>query len=94
MKVLEVFYTCLVRQVNEGVREQCLMNSKTEFHQHPVVRIIPVRGLQEEQGEAAGGQAQGGGRGGGGQWRGGRARGRGMVHKGSDSRFVRRIFNF
>ena len=58
MKVLGVFYTCLVRQVNEGVkiqksRAQCLMNSKTEFHQHPVVRVIPVRGLQEEQGEAA-----------------------------------------
>ena len=84
MKVLGVFYTCLVRQVNEGVRiqksrAQCLMNSKTEFHQHPVVRIIPVRGLQEEQGEAAGGQAQGGGRGGRGQWREGRARGRGMA---------------
>ena len=84
MKVSGVFYTCLVRQVNEGVRiqksrAQCLMNSKTEFHQHPVVRIIPVRGLQEEQGEAAGGQAQGRGRGGRGQWRGGRARGRGMA---------------
>ena len=84
MKVLGVFYTCLVRQVNEGVRiqksrAQCLMNSKTEFHQHPVVRIIPVRGLQEEQGEAAGGQAQGRGRGGRGQWRGWRARGRGMA---------------
>ena len=84
MKVLGVFYTCLVRQVNEGVRiqksrAQCLMNSKTEFPQHPVVRIIPVRGLQEEQGEAAGGQAQGRGRGGRGQWRGGRARGRGMA---------------
>ena len=33
------------------------MNSKTEFHQHPVVRIIPLRGLQEEQGEA--GEARG-----------------------------------
>ena len=84
MKVLGVFYTCLVRQVNEGVRiqksqAQCLMNSKTEFHQHPVVRIIPVRGLQEEQGEAERGQAQGRGRGGRGQWRGGRARGRGVA---------------
>ena len=70
MKVLGVFYTCLVRQVNEGVRiktskAHCVMNSKSEFHQHPVVRIIPLRGLQEEQGEAGAGQGQGraGGRG-------------------------------
>ena len=58
IKVPGVLYTCLVRQVNKGVkiqksRAQCLMNSKTEFHQHPVVRVVPVRGLQEEQGEAA-----------------------------------------
>ena len=69
MKVLGVFYICLVRQVNEGVRiqksrAQCLMNSKTEFYQHPVVRVVPVRGLQAEKGGAAGGQDQGRGRGG------------------------------
>ena len=87
MKVLRVFYTCLVRQVNEGVRIQrskalCVMNSKLKFHQHPVVRIIPLRGLQEEQGEAGAGQRQGmaGGRGrggGSGQRRGRGARGLG-----------------
>ena len=90
MKVLGVFYTCLVRQVNEGVRiqksrAQCLMNSKTEFHQHPVVRVVPVRGLLKEKGEAAGGQVQsrgrGGrtGRGGRGLWRGGRGRSRSVA---------------
>ena len=82
MKVLGVFYTCLVQQVNEGVRMQrskahCVMNSKTEFQQHPVMRIIPLRGLQEEQGEAGAGQRQGmaGGRGRGRGW--GQRRGRG-----------------
>ena len=81
MEVLGVFYTCLVRQVNEGVRIQrskahCVMNSKSEFHQHPVVRIAPLRGIQEEQGEA-GQQRQGRGRGRGrGQERGQRMAGR------------------
>ena len=75
MKVLGVFYTCLVRQVNEGVqiqrsRAQCLMNSKSEFHKHPVVRIVPLRGLREEQGEARAGERQGRGT--------GRGRGRGQ----------------
>ena len=46
----------MARQVNEGVRinrskADCLMNSKSEFHQHPVVRVVPTRGLQQEQGE-------------------------------------------
>ena len=31
------------------------MNSKAEFHQHPVVRVVPTRGLQKEPGELAGG---------------------------------------
>ena len=35
------------------------MNSKSEFHQHPVVRVVPMRGLQQEQGEDQGGRAQG-----------------------------------
>ena len=56
-----------------------------EFHQHPVVRVVPVSGLLEEQGEAAGGQVQrrgrGGrtGRGGRGLWRRGRGRGRSVA---------------
>ena len=47
----------------------CVMNSKSEFHHHPVVRIVPFRELQEEQGEARAGQRLGRGR--------GRGRGRG-----------------
>ena len=29
----------------------CLMNSKTEFHQAPIVRVVPTTGLQELQEE-------------------------------------------
>ena len=64
MKVLDTFQSSMARQVNEGVRikrskADCLMNSKSEFHQHPVVRVVPMRGLQQEQGEDQGGRAQG-----------------------------------
>ena len=77
MTVLKIHRTALVRQVNEAVRiiiskAECIMNSKTEWHQAPLVRIIPVSGLQEEQGTARGSLQQGGERG-----RGGRGRGRG-----------------
>ena len=46
----------MATQVNEGVRikrskADTLMNSKSEFHQHPVVRVVPMRGIQQEQGE-------------------------------------------
>ena len=48
------------------------MNSKTEFHQAPLVRIVPMTGLQEEQGTGRGslqpggvGRRRGGQRGGG-----------------------------
>ena len=56
MKVLDTFQSSMARQVNEGVRikrskADCLMNSKSEFHQHPV-------DASQEQGED-----QGGGRG-------------------------------
>ena len=59
MEVLGSFQSAMARQVNEGVRIQrskadCQMNSKSEFHQHPVVRVVPVRGLQQEQGEDRG----------------------------------------
>ena len=55
-KVLGSFQSSMARQVNEGVRikrskADCLMNSKSEFHQHPVVRVVPMRGIQQEQGE-------------------------------------------
>ena len=67
MKVLDTFQSSMARQVNEGVRikrskADCLMNSKSEFHQHPVVRVVPMRGIQLEQGEAVE-QRRGGGRG-------------------------------
>ena len=64
MKVLDSFQSSMARQVKEGVRinrskADCLMNSKSEFHQHPVVRVVPMRGLQQEQGEDQGGRGQG-----------------------------------
>ena len=80
MKALRSFTSCLVRQVNEAVRIEmstadCMLYSKSEFHQAPLVRVVPVVGLREEQGvEEQGGGVQGGGRG---RGRGGRARGRG-----------------
>ena len=52
MKPTNVFGSCLVRQVNEAVRIEmskadCVMNSKSEFHQAPLVRVVPVNGLVE-----------------------------------------------
>ena len=75
MKVLESFQSAMARQVNEGVRikrskADCVMNSKSEFHQHPVVRVVPMRGIQQEQGEE-----QRGGRGRGQRGRGQRRQG-------------------
>ena len=54
MKQTNVFKSCLTRQVNEAVRIEmstadCVMNSKAEFHQAPLVRVVPVTGLLEEQ---------------------------------------------
>ena len=54
MKSLGVFKSCLTRQVNEAVRigmskADCVLNSKSEFHQAPLVRVVPVTGLIEEQ---------------------------------------------
>ena len=68
MKVVGRFYSCLVRQVNEAVRIEmsvadCIMNSKVEFPQSPQVRVVPVSGLQEEQGEGLDPRHKGGGRG-------------------------------
>ena len=68
MEVLGSFQSSMARQVNEGVRIKrskavCLMNSKSEFHQHPVVRVVPMRGIQLEQGEEGEEQRRGRGRG-------------------------------
>ena len=54
MKALGTFFSCLVRQINEAVRIEispadCVMNSKAEWHQAPLVRVVPVTGLLEEQ---------------------------------------------
>ena len=56
MRVAGRFSSCLVRQVNEAVRigmsdAECLMNSKSEFHQAPLVRLVATTGLQDEQEE-------------------------------------------
>ena len=85
MKQTNVFNSCLARQVNEAVRIEmstadCVMNSKAEFHQAPLVRVVPVTGLLEEQEAGAdprqpGGGGRGAGRRGGGQGRAGGGRG-------------------
>ena len=49
------------------------MNSKSEFHQAPLVRVVPVNGLVEEQGAGVDPRQPGGG----GRGAGGRGRGRG-----------------
>ena len=80
MKVIGRIYSCLVRQVNEAVRIEmseadCIMNSKAEFHQSPLVRVVPVTGLQEEQGEGQDPRQGATGRGRGRRGRGRRGRG-------------------
>ena len=59
MTVLKMHRTPLVRQVNEAVRiiiskAECILNSKSEWHQAPLVRIVPTSGLQEDQGAGRG----------------------------------------
>ena len=54
MKILRTFNSCLERQVNEAVRivitkADIILNSKSEFRQAPIIRIVPTNGLQEEQ---------------------------------------------
>ena len=66
-------------------KADCVMNSKAEFHQAPLVRVVPVTGLLEEQeagadprqpgGRGRGAGRRGGGQGGAGAGRGGRAPG-------------------
>ena len=56
MKSLGGFSSCLTRQTNEAVRilsskAQTLMNSRSEFHQAPILRVTISRGLELEQGE-------------------------------------------
>ena len=92
MKVLRSFKSCLERQINEPVRitsskADIVLNSKSEFHQAPITRVVVTRGLQAGQGEEHGwvavrgrvgarGAARGRGRGGAG------ARGEGRRQRG------------
>ena len=62
MTALRSFRSCLKRQVNESVRisssqADILLNSKSEFHQAPLTRLVAFTGLQGEQGEDQTGQA-------------------------------------
>ena len=68
MRVCCVFHSCLVRQVNKAVRiETCqadiVMNSKAEFHQAPLVRVMTTNEEQEDRvvvRQGRGGAARGG----------------------------------
>ena len=57
MKTLKSFKSCLQRQVNEAVRisaskiEVVAMNSRNEFHQAPIIRVLAATGLHASQGE-------------------------------------------
>ena len=76
MDALRSFRYAMVRQVNEGARVRLTkadicMNSKSEFHQPGIVRVVAVRGnVNEEQsgmfprdGRGGKGRGRGGGRG-------------------------------
>ena len=88
MKPLRSFNSPLQRQANEGVRitaskATILMNSKNEWHQAPIIRVVAASGLAGDQGEdqspvllGAAGRGRGrGGRGGRGDTGGVRSRG-------------------
>ena len=59
MVALNGFKSCLERQINEAVRitsskAELVLNSKTEFHQAPIRRMVTTAGLQALQGEEEG----------------------------------------
>ena len=59
MKALRSFKSPMMRQVNEPVRisasrADMLLNSKNEFHQAPLTRLVVLTGLQGDQGEDQG----------------------------------------
>ena len=79
MTALKSFRSCLKRQVNESVRisssqADVLLNSKNEFHQAPLTRLVASTGLHGDQGEDQAGQIFPGA---GGQGRAGRRAGAG-----------------
>ena len=72
MEVVSCHKSCLERQVHESVRitrteAEIVLNSKSEFHQAPIVRMSATTGLQEEQEDRVSLSSQGAGGGGGGQ---------------------------
>ena len=61
MTALGSFRSCLKRQVNESViisssQADILLNSKSEFHQAPLTRLVAFTGLHGDQGEDQAGQ--------------------------------------
>ena len=61
MTTLRGFRSCLKRQVNEAVKigssqADILLNSKSEFHQAPLTRMVAFSGLHGDQGEDQAGQ--------------------------------------
>ena len=80
MTALGSFRSCLKRQVNELVRisssqADILLNSKSEFHQAPLTRLVAFTGLHGDQGEDQAAQAFPGEAGAGGRARAGRRAG-------------------
>ena len=73
MKALRGFTSALQWQVNEAVRitstkaEIIVMNSKNDWHQAPIVRVLASTGLRGDQGEdkapALADRGEGGGQG-------------------------------
>ena len=58
MDIVKCHSTCLSRQVHEAVRilrtdAEIILNSKSEFHQTPLIRVVATNWLQEEQTTAA-----------------------------------------
>ena len=69
MEVVSHHKSCLDRQVHESVRisrteAEIILNSKSEFHQAPIVRVSATTGLQEEQEDRISPSSQEAGRGG------------------------------
>ena len=70
IEVTRAFRKPMLRQINEGVRiaqaevGAVILNSRSEFHQAPMVRVVPTRGIhltQEEQhARGRGGENRGG----------------------------------
>ena len=59
MVIRNVTRSCLERQVNEAVRitsrkAEVVLNSKTEFQEAPIRRVVATAGLQTVQGEDQG----------------------------------------